>query len=107
MFMEVMIDDGHGGIDVNGNYTSCPSPDKNNKATWYKCLWNDIEWIYEGKWNEIKGKLKQKYGDLSDDDLLYAEGQEDGHADNAYKDDEDASGGDEPECDDDTIPKLR
>ncbi len=30
----------------------------------------------KGKWNEIKGKLKQKYADLTDDDLLFAEGKE-------------------------------
>lgn len=31
----------------------------------------------KGNWNTIKGKLKQKYGDLTDDDLTYAEGRED------------------------------
>jgi uncharacterized protein YjbJ (UPF0337 family) len=31
----------------------------------------------KGTWNEIKGKLKQKYGQLTDDDLKYAEGKED------------------------------
>jgi uncharacterized protein YjbJ (UPF0337 family) len=31
----------------------------------------------KGAWNELKGKLKQKYGDLTDDDLTYAEGKED------------------------------
>lgn len=31
----------------------------------------------KGTWNEIKGKLKQKYADLTDDDLTYAEGKED------------------------------
>ena len=31
----------------------------------------------KGKWNEIKGALKQQYADLTDDDLLYEEGQED------------------------------
>lgn len=31
----------------------------------------------KGNWNEIKGKLKQSYGDLTDDDLLYEEGKED------------------------------
>lgn len=31
----------------------------------------------KGNWNEVKGKLKQKYGDLTDDDLVYAEGKED------------------------------
>lgn len=31
----------------------------------------------KGNWNEIKGKLKQQYGDLTDDDLIYAEGKSD------------------------------
>jgi uncharacterized protein YjbJ (UPF0337 family) len=31
----------------------------------------------KGKWNEIKGRIKQQYADLTDDDLLYEEGQED------------------------------
>lgn len=31
----------------------------------------------KGNWNELKGKLKQKYAQLTDDDLLYVEGKED------------------------------
>lgn len=31
----------------------------------------------KGNWNIIKGKLKKQYGDLTDDDLQYAEGEED------------------------------
>lgn len=31
----------------------------------------------KGSWNEIKGKLKQKYAQLTDDDLKYSEGKED------------------------------
>jgi uncharacterized protein YjbJ (UPF0337 family) len=31
----------------------------------------------KGSWNEVKGKLKQKYAQLSDDDLAFAEGKED------------------------------
>ncbi len=31
----------------------------------------------KGTWNETKGKLKQKFADLTDDDLLFAEGKED------------------------------
>jgi uncharacterized protein YjbJ (UPF0337 family) len=31
----------------------------------------------KGSWNEVKGKLKQKYGQLTDDDLTFAEGKED------------------------------
>jgi len=31
----------------------------------------------KGKWNEWKGKLKQEYAELSDDDLTYEEGKDD------------------------------
>ena len=31
----------------------------------------------KGKWNEIKGKVKQAYADLTDDDLKYEDGKED------------------------------
>jgi uncharacterized protein YjbJ (UPF0337 family) len=31
----------------------------------------------KGSWNEVKGKLKQKYGQLTDDDLAFSEGKED------------------------------
>ncbi len=31
----------------------------------------------KGNWNVVKGKLKQAYGELTDDDLTYTEGQED------------------------------
>jgi uncharacterized protein YjbJ (UPF0337 family) len=30
----------------------------------------------KGDWNQIKGKLKQRFADLTDDDLLYVEGRE-------------------------------
>ncbi len=30
----------------------------------------------KGKWNELKGKVKQSYADLTDDDLKYEEGKE-------------------------------
>jgi len=30
----------------------------------------------KGNWNEIKGKLKQSFADLTDDDLYYAEGKQ-------------------------------
>ncbi|HEY5744307.1 MAG TPA: CsbD family protein [Terrimicrobiaceae bacterium] len=31
----------------------------------------------KGSWNEVKGKLKQKYAELTDDDLVFTEGKED------------------------------
>lgn len=31
----------------------------------------------QGNWNEIKGKIKQKYGNLTEDDLVYEEGKDD------------------------------
>ncbi len=30
----------------------------------------------KGNWDELKGKLKQKYAKLTDDDLLFVEGKE-------------------------------
>ncbi|MGW8316779.1 MAG: CsbD family protein [Bacteroidales bacterium] len=35
---------------------------------------NDLR--VKGNWNEVKGKLKQKYGDLTNDDLAFVEGKE-------------------------------
>jgi uncharacterized protein YjbJ (UPF0337 family) len=31
----------------------------------------------KGGWNELKGKIKQAYGDLTDDDLVREEGKDD------------------------------
>ena len=31
---------------------------------------------FKGGWNEVKGKLKQKYGQLTDNDLTFAEGKD-------------------------------
>ena len=31
----------------------------------------------KGNWDEVKGKLKQQYADLTDDDLMFEEGKED------------------------------
>jgi uncharacterized protein YjbJ (UPF0337 family) len=38
---------------------------------------NETKLSFKGNWNVIKGKLKQTYGQLTDDDLTYTEGQED------------------------------
>ena len=35
------------------------------------------ETTIKGGWNELKGKIKQAYGDLTDDDLTHEEGKED------------------------------
>lgn len=31
----------------------------------------------KGNWNEVKGKLKQQFANLTDDDLLFTEGKKD------------------------------
>jgi len=31
---------------------------------------------FQGAWNEVKGKIKQKYADLTDDDLKYEKGKD-------------------------------
>ena len=33
--------------------------------------------LLKGNWNTLKGALKQKYAQLTDDDLKYVEGKED------------------------------
>lgn len=38
---------------------------------------NAINDKLKGNWNVIKGNLKQKWADLTDDELLYEEGKED------------------------------
>lgn len=38
---------------------------------------NDIALQLEGKIDQVKGKLKQKYAQLTDDDLLYEKGMDD------------------------------
>jgi len=38
---------------------------------------NSGELKMKGNWNEVKGKAKQKWANLTDDDLLYEEGKED------------------------------
>lgn len=38
---------------------------------------NSTEFKLKGNWNELKGKIKQKYADLTDDDLAYEEGKDD------------------------------
>jgi uncharacterized protein YjbJ (UPF0337 family) len=38
---------------------------------------NEQEYRARGNWNELKGKMKKGYGDLTDDDLTYNEGQQD------------------------------
>lgn len=35
------------------------------------------EQTLQGNWDQIKGKLKQAYADLTDDDLMYEEGKDD------------------------------
>lgn len=35
---------------------------------------NDLN--IKGNWNQIKGKLQQKFGDLTNDDLMFIEGKE-------------------------------
>jgi uncharacterized protein YjbJ (UPF0337 family) len=38
---------------------------------------SNTELKIKGNWNELKGKIKQQYGNLTNDDLLYEEGKED------------------------------
>jgi len=61
--------------------SSCSSLTAINFFTKYKIninlihVMNDL--TIKGNWNELKGKLKQKYSELTDDDLAFTEGKED------------------------------
>jgi uncharacterized protein YjbJ (UPF0337 family) len=46
-----------------------------NQQTWKSDIMNTLQ--LKGNWNIIKGKLKQKYANLTDDDLEFIEGKED------------------------------
>lgn len=48
---------------------------ENRKHTFNNIIMNKLE--VKGNWNEIKGKLKQRYGNLTDDDLTFADGKQD------------------------------
>jgi len=37
----------------------------------------DTELKMKGNWNEMKGKMKQEWAQLTDDDLAYEDGKED------------------------------
>lgn len=39
----------------------------------------------KGNWNELKGKMKQSYGELTEDDLTYQEGKDDEFVGNLQK----------------------
>ncbi|MDX5346484.1 MAG: CsbD family protein [Hymenobacteraceae bacterium] len=38
---------------------------------------DDETMILHGNWDDVKGQLKQRYGELTEDDLAYTEGQAD------------------------------
>ena len=71
----LLIDAGHGDINEAGLYTSCPSPDKDNPNTWYKCMWNGDRWINEGEWNNDiaagLGRLIENRGEFDFDFTKY------------------------------------
>ena len=37
----------------------------------------DTTTAIKGNWNELKGKLKKEYANLTDDDFLYLDGEKD------------------------------
>lgn len=50
-------------------------PNHSDGAARYDFTMTTLE--LKGNWNEVKGKLKQKYSQLTDDDLTFAEGKDD------------------------------
>ncbi len=49
-----------------------------DQSRWQKRIFVTMTKLqFKGGWNEVKGKLKQKYGQLTDNDLAFAEGKDD------------------------------
>lgn len=46
-----LLDNGHGGVDDSGNYTTCENYVKNDPTTWYKMHIHSGVPIYEGEFN--------------------------------------------------------
>ena len=46
---------------------------KNERTDRENSIWNQVE----GNWNQFKGTMKQKWGDLTDDDFREMEGRRD------------------------------
>ena len=59
---------------MNGLLSSIVS----DQSCWQKRIFITVTKLqFKGGWNEVKGKLKQKYGQLTDNDLAFAEGKDD------------------------------
>lgn len=48
-----ILDAGHGGVDNNGVYTTCPNWERNNPATWHKMHVHPEGPIFEGEFNRL------------------------------------------------------
>lgn len=59
-------------IDEIKNWFNGKTSDANTQADV-----KSTEYQARGDWNQIKGQAKQKWGNLTDDDLTYKEGQQD------------------------------
>lgn len=46
---------------------------RNQRTDREESIWNRVE----GNWNQFKGTMKEKWGDLTDDDLQQMEGRRD------------------------------
>lgn len=46
---------------------------RNQRTDREESIWNQVE----GNWNQFKGTMKEKWGDLTDDDLQQMEGRRD------------------------------
>jgi uncharacterized protein YjbJ (UPF0337 family) len=64
-----------GGFDHAARVASAKSEVNNSGLLGVLSFMNKLQ--FKGSWNELKGKLKQQYGNLTDDDLVFAEGKED------------------------------
>jgi uncharacterized protein YjbJ (UPF0337 family) len=61
---------------VLGNETANRAKDWSLEGSWSPGE-KAMDWNLEGNWKEVKGKVKEKWGKLTDDDLTAINGQRD------------------------------
>jgi uncharacterized protein YjbJ (UPF0337 family) len=62
-----------GGAGLRSRFISLETTDRRSAC---ETLSHMTKLQFKGGWNEVKGKLKQKYAQLTDDDLSFAEGKD-------------------------------
>lgn len=77
MLLIPLLSLGLSACDKNSNTTAREEIRENTEKAREAATDSPGELKIKGNWNEAKGKLKQKFAQLTDDDVMYEKGKED------------------------------